>query len=310
MSIDIIIPNFNGAHLLEKNLSKVLLAHKNYIGKIIVVDDGSNIFDKQKLVDLLDQIDSKKIKLVEHQNNKGFSSAINTGVKNSSSEYVVLLNSDVVPSSDFLRPLVERMVQDENIFGIGCCDKSFENGKFVKRGRGIGTWRRGMVQHARGEVNQTDTFWISGGSCILRRQMFNYIGGMDPLYNPFYWEDIDLSYRARKAGFKIEFCSESIVEHYHNEGAIKQSFDKKKITSTSYRNQFIFVWKNINSPHLLFNHVVNIPLIIFNAIRSGDYSLLIGLFLALTKLPVIIKRRKKQGKLYKISDISLLHHIS
>lgn len=310
MSVDVIIPNYNGSNLIEKNLPKVIESHSGYKGKIIIVDDGSNIFDKQRLREFVENLNDKKVELVEHVSNKGFASAINTGVWKSTADFVVLLNSDVVPYPNFLRPLIERMKTNDLMFGVGACDKSFESGKFVRRGRGVGYWKGGMVHHAKGDINKKDTFWISGGSCIIRRELFKYLGGMDEIYNPFYWEDIDLSFRARKSGYLIEFCSDSIVEHYHAEGAIKKGFEKKNITTIAYRNQFIFVWKNITSLHLILNHIINIPLMLLKAVKGGEYPMIMGLFLALVKLPAIMKIRKRQGKLFKISDVFLLQNIS
>lgn len=308
--VDIVIPNYNGAHLFAKNLPKVLLAHENYTGKIIVIDDGSTIEDKKKLREIVSSLKSKKIMLVEHAHNKGFSSAINTGVSHSDAEFVVLLNSDVVPKRNFLESLLNKMKSDPLHFGIGCMDESHEGERVVKRGRGIGSWRGGMIVHSKGDEESPDTFWISGGSCILRRELFVKIGGMDILFNPFYWEDIDLSYRAVKSGYRISFDKESVVEHYHGEGAILTGFKKERITTAAYRNQFIFTWKNITSSSLIVSHIIRLPLHILRAIKGGDRAFLKGLFLALIKLPAIMKRRKIQQKLYQRSDVELLHHIA
>lgn len=310
MKIDFIIPNYNGSNLIEKNLPKVILAHKDFDGRIIIVDDGSQEDDKQKLRNIIKKTNSKKLTLVEHTKNKGFSSAINTGVNESSAEFVVLLNSDVVPTENFLGVLIEKMEKDDLLFGLGCLDESVEKGKVVRRGRGLGFWRKGMLLHKRGEVGEDDTFWISGGSCILRREIFIKLRGMDELFNPFYWEDIDLSYRARKAGFRIGFCKESIVRHYHDEGAIKKGFSNSKITKIAYRNQFIFVWKNITSRHLLSNHFLTLPINVINAIKGGDSAFIYGLFLAVLKLPAIIKKRKIQKDSNKVEDVKLLSQIS
>ncbi len=310
MEVDIVIPNYNGAHLFEKNLPKVLEAHDGYKGKIIVVDDGSKKEDKQRLREVIAVIKSNKLILVEHHLNKGFSSAINTGVHKSEAKFVVLLNSDVVPKKNFLLALLEKMNSDSLYFGVGCLDESYEGGKIVKRGRGVGSWKSGMVVHSKGDESSEETFWISGGSCILRRELFVKLGGMDTLFNPFYWEDIDLSYRAVKSGYKISFDKKSVVEHYHNEGAIITGFKKERITRAAYRNQFIFIWKNITSPNLLANHILLLPINMARALKRSDLEFFNGLFLALIKLPAIIKRRKMQQKFYQRSDAQLLHSIT
>lgn len=313
MDVDIIIPNYNGSHLIKKNLPGVLKALEKYDGKLIVVDDGSCPEDRDALRGIIDSFKkdtNRAIKYVEHERNQGFSSAVNTGVKNSGAKYVVLLNSDVVPSHNFLQSPLERLEHDSNLFAVGCMDESIEDGKTVLRGRGLARWRKGMIEHFRGEVDKDDTFWVSGGSSVFRRELYQKFGGMDEIYNPFYWEDIDLSYRAQKGGYIVVFDSSSTVVHIHGEGAIKKNFKNDKITYTAYRNQFIFIWKNITDFQLFLSHFLYLPLHFLGALKRGDTNFFKGFFLALVRLPAIISRRKKQKKLYKVSDLEVIKNIS
>lgn len=311
MSIDIVIPNYNGSELIEKNLEYVLRSLEGFKGKVIIVDDGSSKseFENVKRVVIGMNTANHKIELLRHIKNKGFASTVNTGVAFSDAEFVALLNSDVIPQKNFLQSPIKKLMEDTSLFGVGCMDESEENGKIVLRGRGTGTWSRGFLFHGRGEVDKTDTLWISGGSSVVRRALFEKLGGFDPLYNPFYWEDIDLSYRAQKSGYKVLFDSHSIVRHFHEMGAIKKTYKPSRVNEISYRNQFIFVWKNITNYALITNHLLYLPVHVANALKSGDTALLKGLFLALTKLPAIIKKRKKQKKLYTVSDVEVITKI-
>lgn len=311
MSVDIIIPNYNGSAIIEKALPNVFRALKNYKGKVIIVDDGSKKEEVLLLSDLVEKYASegKHIKLVKHVKNKGFSSAVNTGVRASDADFVVLLNSDIIPHEDFLKSPLNHLIDNKNLFAVGCMDESIENGKTILRGRGVAKWSGGMLSHSRGEVDKSDTFWTSGGSSIIRRDLYQKFGGMDEIYNPFYWEDIDLSYRARKMGFDIMFDNKSKVTHFHETGAIKSNFTVSKVTKIAHRNQFMFIWKNITSINLITNHILLLPINILKAIKSGDTNLLYGFFLALIKLPAIIKKRNLQKKSYKISDLKLINSI-
>lgn len=303
MKIDIVIPNYNGSHLIEKNILHVRRALEGYQGSVIIVDDGSEQKDLAKLKEFLsNEKGLTDIKLIEHDGNRGFSSAVNTGVNGSRADFVVLLNSDVRPTKNFLKSPVRRLLENPNLFAVGCMDESVEGEKIVHRGRGIAAWKRGLVQHSKGEVNSEKTFWVSGGSSVFRKDIYQLLGGMDELYNPFYWEDIDLSYRAMKSGYAISFDKESVVRHYHDEGAIKTGFSKSKITTTAYRNQFIFIWKNITSFEFMFLHFLYLPLNLLFALKGRDINFFAGLFLAIKLLPAIIKKRKKQRKFYRISD--------
>lgn len=311
MKIDIIIPNYNGAHLISENLPKVLRSLEGYSGKVIIVDDGSKQEDTQALREVVrENNEGKKVELVEHPINKGFSSAVNTGVKSSTADYVVLLNSDVIPRKDFLGPLIEEIEKDELIFGIGCMDESIEGEKKILRGRGQARWSKGMLLHSRGETDKSDTFWISGGSSIFRRELYMKLKGMDEIYNPFYWEDIDLSYRAQKSGYKISFNNKSIVEHLHEKGAIKKNFKKNKVTTVVYRNQFTFLWKNITDTKLLVSHIIYLPYHALGALKRGDAEFFKGFFLALSRLSAIIKKRSIQKKDYQLSDSEIIKNIA
>lgn len=310
MKVDIVIPNFNGSHLLAQNLPKVLASFEDYEGGIIIVDDGSSKPEVLDLERFLEKLNSKKITLHKHDKNKGFSSAVNTGVSISDADIVVLLNSDVVPQKNFLESPLKKFEDDSNLFAVGCMDESVEGEKIVKRGRGLGYWKRGMLHHKKGEVGKSDTFWVSGGSSFYRRKIYLQLGGMDEIYNPFYWEDIDLSYRAQKAGYKILFDNASSVSHYHEEGAIKSSFSEEKVNKIAYRNQFIFIWKNITSPRLLASHFIFLPIYILSAFIRFDFIFLQGFFLAMLMLPAIIERRQKLRKYNNVSDTEIIKSIS
>ena len=78
MKILVVIPNYNGADLIEKNLVSVLNSLKNYSdSKIVIVDDGSEEKDYIKLKDFLSRISREKVNLIRREKNRGFSSAVN-----------------------------------------------------------------------------------------------------------------------------------------------------------------------------------------------------------------------------------------
>lgn len=310
MKIDIVIPNYNGSHLIKKNIPHVLKALKDFKdSSIIIVDDCSTEEDKRQLrlaIDSFNFSSKTPITLIEHKKNMGFSSAVNTGVKASRADLVVLLNSDVMPKEDFLLSPLEKFKNTPDLFAVGCMEESIEGDKTVLRGNGKGAWKRGLILHSKGDVKEEHTFWVSGGSGVFKRELYEKLGGMDKLYNPFYWEDIDLSYRAQKSGFTILFDNKSVIEHRHNEGAIKTHFKKNKINTTAYRNQFTFIWKNITEPTFLVSHSLWLPYHVLSAIARRDSAFLKGFIYAVLRLPDIISQRNAQKSLYKLSDREVL----
>jgi len=316
MNISIIIPNYNGEELLKKNLPKVFEAARCYASEdnakveIVIVDDSSSDNSVEYIKYQISKINpwtssgqkSKIIiKYLRNDRNLGFASTVNKGVKESCGEVVVLINTDVRPEKNFLIPLFSHF-KDEKVFAVGCMDKSIEDGKIILRGRGIGKWQRGFLLHARGEVDKTNTLWVNGGSGAFRKSTWDKLGGFDELYSPFYWEDIDLSYRAIKSGFKVLFEPKSIVIHEHEKGAIKGAYSTFQIETIAYRNQFIFVWKNATDLNLQFLHVFWLPYHFVKAFASGEWAFVLGFFQAFIRLPQVIKSRNSSQKYITESD--------
>jgi len=311
MNVSIIIPNYNGEELLKKNLAKVV-SSLNKCEKdnteLIIIDDCSSDNSLQVIENERSRIKNKdiEIKVLKNDKNLGFSSTVNRGVENAKGEIVILLNTDILPEEDFIMPLL-RHFEDKKMFAVGCMDKSLEDGKIILRGRGVGTWSRGFVVHSRGEVDKTDTFWVSGGSGAFRREIWNELNGFRSLYNPFYWEDIDLSYRAVKSGYKIVFEPKSIVLHEHQKGIIKNIFSSNDVKRIAYRNQFIFIWTNITDLNFVLSHLAYLPYHFMKALINFDFAFFLGFFSAFIKIPKIVKLNIVTGKSFVLGDKEVLN---
>lgn len=298
LSVSIVIPNWNGKFLLEKNLGAVMSVCGG--AEILVVDDGSTDDSVSFLKNRF-----PAVRVVSKKNHEGFASSVNKGVEAARGDVVVLLNTDVVPEKGFLAALLGHF-HDESVFAVGCMDKSKEGDSIVFRGRGLARWQKGFFVHERGEVDAADTAWVSGGSGAFRKRIWATLGGMDTLYDPFYWEDIDLSYRARKAGYLVKFEPKSIVWHFHDDGKIRRSFTASRVKTVAYRNQFIFIWKNISDTNLLISHAFWTPIRLFQTLLIGDVSMTAGYVAAVIRLPKIIWSRIRSSSYWKLRDRELL----
>src|SRR3972149_9599948 len=131
-SVSIVIPNYQGYRLLEENLPKVILASQNPINKIteiIVVEDAST---DESLVLLKRQF--PEIKLIIHKKNTGFVTSVNDGVKTAVGEFICLLNTDVIPSPEFLETVLPHF-ENEKVFGVSLNEE------------GVGwTWTKGVFK--------------------------------------------------------------------------------------------------------------------------------------------------------------------
>lgn len=314
MNVSIIIPSYNSAQMLKNNLPHVLAACKYYIlttgkdAEIITVDDCSTD-NSLHIINDFKRIHNKiSLQVITSNKNYGFSSSVNKGIKEAKFEIVVLLNTDVKPEKNFLQNLVKHF-KNEEVFAVGCMDKSIENDSLVLRGRGLGRWKRGFLTHKRGNVNKPYTLWVSGGSSAFNKSIWKRLGGMHEIYDPFYWEDIDISYRALKAGYKIYFEKESIVTHLHDLGVIKNNYSAQQIKTVSYRNQIIFAWINMSDLDLIIKHIVWLPFNLLSALLRHDSAFLKGFIQALLKLNKIFKLRQFTQNLKNISDQAVINLI-
>lgn len=313
MKISIIIPNYNGENLLKENLPKVIEAAVSYAEEesstveVIVIDDKSTdnsvAYIKNQILNSKNtyQISKIEMKALLNAQNIGFSSSVSKGVKEAKGDIVILLNTDVAPEKDFLIPLLKHF-ENEEVFAVGCLDKSIEDGKTILRGRGVGRWRRGFLVHSRGEVNKTNTFWVNGGSGAFRKSIWDKLGGFNELYSPFYWEDIDLSYRALKSGYEILFEPKSVVVHEHEKGSIKKAYSQFQIKTIAYRNQFIFVWHNATDLDLQFLHILWLPYHFIKALIRRDWPFFLGFFQAFIKLSSIMQSSFKAQRYFVKKD--------
>lgn len=241
---------WNGKELLKKNLSKVIQAFqnpKNKIVEIIVVDDGSSDGSAEFLENAYPQV-----KVIKHKQNLGYGAACNTGVSRAKADLVAILNADVVPGKDFLVSALDHF-KDEKVFAV-----SFNEGKY---GPGKLVWRKGFleIEGTKMPPKTSLTDWPSGGSSVFRKSAWERLGGMDKLFLPFYFEDVDLGIRSRQAGFKCLWEPKAKVDHKHestiNPKNFKKYHFKKNIDLIKQRNHLLLTWRNLNGFKLLVSHL-------------------------------------------------------
>ena len=137
--------------------------------------------------------------------------------------------------------------KDNNLFGVGLCEIGNENWAKI-------FWKDGYLQYDQGQnVLKTHiTGWLSGGGSVINKEKFLKLGGFDPVYAPFYSEDVDLGYRAWKSGYKLIWEPKSLIEHKHESTMSK--FPKRTLDYIKERNRLLTVWRNITDPELLIEN--------------------------------------------------------
>lgn len=312
MFISVVVPTYNVVSLLKQNLPHVIAALEAYDkNKVeLVVTDNHSSDDTIAYLKELQKQAPIPVVVLENSFNGGFAINANRGVRAAKGDIVILLGSDVRPAKDFIKPLLPYF-EDEKVFAVGCANESDEDiGTNILRGRGIGKWERGFLLHRNGAFVNNDTLWVDCGSGAFRKSIWDRIGGLQELYRPFYWEDVDLSYRAQKMGYIVKVEKASRVVHEHKKGSIRKGEKSNFVIQTTYRNQFFFVWLNITDKKLFRNHLLYLPYHILTAIKDGNVLFLNGFFFALLKLGKVRSERKKLIPDFKVSDKEILKHFA
>jgi GT2 family glycosyltransferase len=302
-NISVVIPTFNGLSLLKKHLPDVLAVLQKD-DEVIVVEDAGTDETPAWCETQNTKLASEKISIrcVKHEKNQRFAAAVNTGVAHASHNYVFLLNNDVSPLDQKSVQLLLRWFVDPKMFAVGCAEVQNRKADAHVSGRGTGGWQRGLAVHWY-DPNQSlsNTLWTSGGSMFFDKKKFIELGGFDTLYTPAYEEDRDLSYRALKHGWKVAFDPEVIVHHQH-ESTNKDVFGQRLMADVSWKNQYLFVWKNITDRNLLISHLLWLPYHLLISGQRSEGSSVRGFVRALHQLPQAIFHRRAVSKLWTKTD--------
>lgn len=239
-NITIVIPTFNGLPLLKKYLPQVI-KHSGKEVKIIIVDNGSSDGTRDYLISKY----PGTVLCLRNEQNLFFPIAVNQGFKAAKTDFIVLINNDVCPLEGYLEPAI-RHLTDKNVFAV-----TFDE---ISSSWPLVTWR-GKLQYLRGLDKSLPRLsaWASGGSAIFRKSVWDELGGLDEIYSPGYWEDIDIGWRAWKAGYQIIWEPKAKVVHRHESSF--SLINRDYLNLIKQRNELIFNWKNISDPRLRREHV-------------------------------------------------------
>lgn len=247
MKISVIVTNYNGISLLKKNFLHIINS-STIADEIILADDNSTDSSVKFIQELTNK--NKKIKIIRQESNVGFGSNSNNAIKSAKGDLVVLLNNDIKPHPNYIENSIKHF-QNKEIFAVGFSELNNENWAKI-------FWENGYIQHLPGSpVDKSHiTGWVSGGSGVFRKSIFEKLGGFDSIYYPFYCEDLDIGYRAWKSGYKLLWEPSSIVEHRHESTMSK--FPKHFRNYVIERNRLLVVWRNIEDKKMLFENKLNL----------------------------------------------------
>lgn len=291
MGATVVIPNYNGEKYIQKCLQS-LTKQSMKPDQIIIVDNNS----KDSSIEIIKNQEIPNMRLIELTENQGFSVAVNKGIKESKSEFVILLNNDTEVQEDFIYNLCNAMKYDDNIFS--CCSKMlrYDNRDIIDDagdGYTILGWST-KFGDGKKEIyynKQREVFSSCAGASIYRKSIFDKIGYFDENFFA-YLEDVDISYRARVFGYKNYY--EPSARVYHIGSATSGSRHNEFKVKLAARNNIYLIHKNMP----LWQIIINFIFIFIGIIVKFIFFSTKGLGKAyLDGVCEGIKNRKKVGKI-------------
>ena len=252
MKISVVIVNYNVKYYVGQCIDSVRRALQGIDSEIIVVDNHS----RDGSVDYLSKIEG--VRIIESGHNLGFSKANNIAIRQSTAEYVLMLNPDTIVAEDAIRMIIDFADSHPQAGGIGVRMHNDWGTTARESRRGlpspmtsfykmIGLSKR-LPQHRKyGRYYMGWLPWdspsrievVSGACFLVRRKALDEVGLMDEDYF-MYGEDIDLSYRLLKSGWENWFVPADII-HYKGESTQKTSFNYVHVF---YNAMLIFMRKH------------------------------------------------------------------
>lgn len=222
----VVIPTFNGAHLLSTCLES-LFAHppERCEMEVVIVDDASDDGTVERFAD-----HEPELTIVAHRENKGFAISCNDGAAVAGeADYLVFLNNDTVPLPGWLDALVDEVIDDAEVGAVGS-KLLYPDGTVQHAGVIIGQdrWPRHLYAGFPGDhaaVDRSREVAAATAACLLvRRESFEALGGFDTAYVNGY-EDIDFCLRlTAERDEKVHYCARSVL--YHLESVTRWSDER------------------------------------------------------------------------------------
>ena len=246
-SVAVAILNYNSLSYLKQFLPVIIENTPNWVN-ITIIDNASTDSSKSYV-----QNHFPEITWIQFNKNLGFAGGYQKGIEQLKEDYIVLLNSDVEVTPNWLDPLLKRMEADKQLAAIQPKIKSYQDknyfehagaaGGFIDelgypfcRGRIFDTVEEDLGQYD----NFTHCFWASGACMVMRKSAYLEAGEMDARFF-LHMEEIDLCWRMQRCGYRIA-CEPASTVYHVGGGSLPYSNPKKMYYN--FRNSYRMLYKN------------------------------------------------------------------
>lgn len=238
--ITVVIVNWNGLENLKVLIPSLRKQTFKYFD-IIVSDNGST--DSS-----VEWMKKNKIRFIENGKNLGFPAGANRGMQKVKTKYTIVLNDDMYVDRNCFRILYDFIEKHPEAGGVQSLLVNFNHelvestGLIVTYGSYIATNDRGKkFTKSMTRIEPHEVLGVGGGCSIFRTDVVRKLGFFDERFSPGYYEDADLSFRIRRAGYKCYVVPQAVIYHKHGNTINKVG---SPFRVSYHRNRYLFLKKN------------------------------------------------------------------
>jgi GT2 family glycosyltransferase len=290
MDLSIILVNYNVFDDIKACISKIYEHVNGMEFEIIVVDNNSTDKAISKITSIFPEV-----KLIQRDSNDGFGAANNSALKDSNGKYIFFVNPDIIFNDNVPLSLMKFLsanrlagaagpIQEKPGQGIECY-YSFFPGLYSRAAQEFGFYTKAPGMRNRFEIfwkkkisegNPFIVDWIIGSCLMIKREVYEKIGGFDEAFF-LYEEEVDLLYRMKKAGWDSYILPDCCVLHNHHSSTSKLGVIF--ILYHEYRSRIIFSAKQFGIITGIIRRVLTMESLLFRLVyftltnfRSSEVS--------------------------------------
>lgn len=255
--IDVIVVNWNSGEQLIDAVSSIASQKSDFVREVIIVDNDSTDNSLQSVIGI------SNIKIIKSFENLGFGKACNLGTQHADADFLLFLNPDAAVYPGTLEKITKFMQNPANE-KVGICGvQLIDEGGLVARSCARFPNPKGFIFHAIGldrffpklghfmaewpHDTTQDVDQLIGAFFLVRRSLFKELGGFDERFF-VYFEEVDFSYRARKAGWRSIYLAD--VQAFHAGGGTSNQVKAKRLFY-SLRSRLLYAFKHFTLPGAL-----------------------------------------------------------
>lgn len=309
--VSIIVANWNGAGMLPRCLSSLQISARRagHPFEILVIDDASS---DESVGMVREQF--PRVRLATNPRNIGFARTINRGARMARGRVLLLANNDLAVRDDFVAEIVKWFLPDAPprpegaprgpLFGISAKTVGWYDGKPNQLCMGA-VWQGGRITPAWQETpGAAPCLFVQAGAAAYDTALFRKLGGLATFYEPGYWEDYDLSWRAARRGWAQLYDPAAFALHMGG-GSMRRRYGDDAVEAMKARNHLLFEAANLRSPRLLAEWSARLALnLARDTSRGGRRPLMRATAEATERLAQAFRARLFDGG--HVSDLSLL----